>query len=142
MAEGLVTETGAARDYGVIVGDRSATEALRASRRRERIGRDPEPPLERPTAGRRLSCTVVLADGHYLCRRCGHDHGSTAKPLVSLLKLARSPTDERSPWPSARPGADRFEIRRLFCPACAVPVDVQVTLADAPLLETGELTRD
>lgn len=139
VAEGLVTVAGAARDYGVVVGARSATDALRASRRRARIGRDPATPIAEPPSGRRLSSTVVLADGHYLCRRCGHDHGPTTEPLVSLLKLARSPVDERTPWPSARPGTDRFEVRRLFCPACAVQVDVQVALADAPLLETAEL---
>ncbi|MCY4434708.1 MAG: hydantoinase B/oxoprolinase family protein, partial [bacterium] len=33
VAEGLVTDEGAARDYGVVVGDRFATEALRAARR-------------------------------------------------------------------------------------------------------------
>ncbi len=142
VAEGLVTEAGATRDYGVVVGDGHATQALRASRRRERIGRDPAPPLDEPPAGRRLSSTVVLADRHYLCRRCGHSHGPTTKPLVSLLTLARSPVDERTSWPSARPGADRFELRRLFCPACAVQVDVQVALADAPLLETAELIED
>ena len=139
VAEGLVTEDGAARDYGVVVGDASATETLRAARRRARIGRDPMPALAKPPAGRRLSSTVLLAYGHYLCRRCGHDHGPTAEPLVSLLALARSPIDERTPWPSARPGANRFEIRRLFCSACAVQVDVQVALPDAPLLETAEL---
>ena len=139
VAEGLVSEAGAARDYGVVVGDETATEALRTQRRHQRIGRDPAPPLEEPPTGRRLSSTVVLADGHYLCRRCGHDHGPTTEPLVSLLKLDRSLVDERSPWPSARPGADRFELRRLFCPACAVQVDVQVALANAPLLETAEL---
>ena len=139
VAEGLVTEAGAARDYGVVVGDETATEALRMARRRKRIGRAPVPPLEEPPAGRRLNSTVVLSDGRYLCRRCGHDHGPTAEPLVSLLALARSPIDERTPWPSARPGADRFELRRLYCPACAVQVDVQVALADAPLMETAEL---
>ncbi len=142
VAEGLVTEAGAARDYGVVVGNATATKALRASRRRERIGRDPDPPREEPPAGRRLSSTVVLADGHYLCRRCGHNHGPTTKPLVTLLILARSPIDERTPWPSARPGAHRFELRRLFCPACAVQVDTQVSLANAPLLETAELIED
>ncbi|MCY3632557.1 MAG: hydantoinase B/oxoprolinase family protein [bacterium] len=139
VAEGLVTEAGAARDYGVVVGDEVATEALRAQRRRERIGRAPAPPLEEPLAGRRLSSTVVQADGRYLCRRCGHNHGPTIEPLVSLLMLARSPVDERTSWPSARPGANRFEIRRLFCPACAIQADVQVALADAPLLDTAEL---
>lgn len=139
VAEGLVTEAGAARDYGVVVGDAAATEALRAQRRRERIGRAPAPPVEETPAGRRLSSSVVLAEGHYLCRHCGHNHGPTTEPLVSLLVLARSPVDDRTPWPSARPGAERFETRRLFCPACAVQVDVQVALADAPLLETAEL---
>ena len=142
VAEGLVTEEGAARDYGVVADDRSATEVLREDRRRERIGRDPAPPLDEPPVGRRLSSTVVLADGHYRCRRCGHDHGPTTQPLVSLLTLTRSPVDERTPWPSARPGADRFELRRLYCPACAVQVDVQVALADAPLLETAELLEE
>lgn len=142
VAEGLVTEAGAARDFGVVIGDEAATEELRASRRQERIGREPAPPLESPPAGRRLSSTVVLAEGHYLCRRCGHDHGPINKPLVSLLTVSRSSVDERTPWPSARPGADRFEIRRLYCPACAVQVDVQVALADAPLLETAELLDD
>lgn len=139
VAEGLVTESAAARDYGVIIGDREATEALRASRRRARIGRAPAPLLEEPLDGRRLSSNVVFSDGRYLCRRCGHNHGPITEPLFSLLALVRSPIDERTPWPSARPGADRYEIRRLFCPACAVQVDVQVALTDAPLLETAEL---
>ena len=139
VAEGLVSEAGAVRDYGVVVGDDAATEALRAARRRQRIGRDPTPSLAESPAGRRLSSTVALSNGRYLCRRCGHDHGPTTEPLVSLLTLARSPIDERTPWPSARPGAERFEIRHLFCPACAVQVEVQVALADAPLLETAEL---
>ena len=139
VAEGLVTEEGAARDYGVVVGDPSATEKLRASRRQERIGRSPEPPLQEPLNRRRLSSTVVLAHGHYLCRRCGHDHGPIIKPLVSLLTLSRFPIDERTPWPSARPGADRFELRRLYCPGCAVQVDVHIALVGAPLLETAEL---
>ena len=139
VAEGLVTKGGANRDYGVVVGDHAATGALRAARRRERIGRDPVAPRDEPPPGRRLSSAVVLADRRYLCRRCGHDHGPATEPLVSLLTLSRSSVDERTPWPSARPGADRFEIRRLFCPACAVQVDVQVTLAATPPLETAEL---
>lgn len=106
---------------------------------RERIGRAPAPPLEEPPDGRRLSSTVVRTDGRYLCRCCGHNHGPATEPLVNLLVLARSPIDERTYWPSARPGANRFELRRLFCPACAVQVDVQVALADAPLLETAEM---
>ena len=61
------------------------------------------------------------------------------RPLGEVLRQARSPVDQRTPWPSARPGADRFEIRRLYCPACAVQVDVQVALAEAPLLDTAEL---
>ncbi|MDE0238415.1 MAG: hydantoinase B/oxoprolinase family protein, partial [bacterium] len=139
VAEGLVTEAGAARDYGVVIGDETATEELQASRRHTRIGKDPAPPLDQTPAGRRLSSTVALADGHYLCRRCGHDHGPTNEPLVSQLTVARFPVNERTSWPSARPGDDRFEICRLYCPACAVQVDVQVALADAPLLETAEL---
>ncbi len=142
VAEGLVTEAGAVRDYGVVIGDVEATKTLRASRRQARIERDPEPPLEEPPTGRRLSSTVVLANGHYLCSRCGHEHGPTNEPLVSLLIVSRSPVDERTPWPSARPGADRFELRRLYCPACAVQVDVQVALANAPFLETAELIED
>lgn len=133
-AGALASLEAAAADLGRLLG-----EVLRTARRRDRIGRDPAPPLTEPPAGRRLSSTVVLAEGHYLCRRCGHDHGSITKPLVSLLVLARSPVDERTPWPSACPGADRFELRRLYCPACAVQVDVQVALCNAPVLETAEL---
>ena len=139
VAEGLVTQAGAARDYGVIVGDQTATKELRALHRRERIGREPASLLVEPPSGRRLNSTVVLSGGHYHCRRCGHNHGPTTETLVSLLTHSRSPVDERTPWPSARRGADRFEIRRFFCPACAVQVDVQVSLTDAPLLETAEL---
>lgn len=68
--------------------------------------------------------------------RIGIDTGGTFTFDVGLIAGGQV---TKAPRPMIRPGADRFELRRLYCPACAAQVDVQIALADAPLLESAEM---
>jgi N-methylhydantoinase B len=47
---------------------------------------------------------------------------------------------ERWALAGARPGADRFVLRRFWCPGCAVQVDVELALAGEPPYAAVELT--
>lgn len=145
VAEGLVSVEGAARDYGVVVTatgevEEAVTTSRRSSLRSARIGgRAPRAPLEAPPAGRRLSRAIGIADGQHHCRRCGHELGPAHENVNEQLWCRRAAVDERAPLASARPGAERFELRRFFCPGCGAQVDVEVSLAHAPILRSAEL---
>jgi N-methylhydantoinase B len=56
---------------------------------------------------------------------------------ASLL-LEETPVAGGAPWGASYPGAERFVIRRLYCPGCAQQVDVQVAAGDDPLLRAAD----
>jgi N-methylhydantoinase B len=143
IGEGLVTEDGARRDYGVVTGDPDATERLRAERRRERLGgAEPAAALDEPPAGsRRLSTHLAVLADRVVCRRCGGDI-CRADPTASIkdhLVARETSVGERWPFVDGAPGASRFVLRRFFCPSCATQIDVEVNFADAPYLVSVEV---
>jgi acetone carboxylase gamma subunit len=54
------------------------------------------------------------------------------------LVVQDAPVSSVAPWSAAYPGSARFVIRRLYCPACAAQVDVQVARLGDPVLRTAE----
>jgi N-methylhydantoinase B len=161
VADGLVTVAGADRDHAVVVVatgpdpwdvavDEPATAARREERRRARLGgRDPERAAWSATpAGRRLSLTIELVDGHvgsgpaYRCRSCAVELGPVAGTTAGVKDhLVRGDASVAERWAlaAARPGAERFTLRRFWCPGCAVQVDVELALADEPPYCAAEL---
>ena len=167
VVDGLVSVHGAVRDHAVVVRsggasrfvvDEEATAGARASRRRTRLG-GREPAVAAWSAhprGRRVSATLEVVGGEdgahgsdggrsgavWACRSCGTvlglAEGTSAGPRDHLV-MTESSVAERWPIAAARPGADRFVVRRYACPGCAVQSDVEVALAGEPPLAAVEL---
>ena len=162
VLEGLVSEAGARRDYGVVVRevatspehpdgmavDDAATVALRLAMRRARLG-GPEPrPREHQRGGRRLSSHFEVRDtnkgkvGDVLCSHCGTRICAEGEGLYQHLTLREVGASARSAMGDRYEGSDRFRLRHFFCPGCATQVDVQIALAVEPVwsnLETALL---
>jgi N-methylhydantoinase B len=145
VADGLVSVEGARRDYGVVVGDPDATDALRQARRVARLGREP---LRRDYSGdgRRLGSALLLADDVVRCRYCGTGLGPGTDNVRRHLVLEEISAAEQ--WPSAGryEGSHRFVLRRYHCPGCATQLDTEVALLGeepvwaAELLPPADLT--
>jgi N-methylhydantoinase B len=143
VAEGLVSEAGAERDYGVVlvdgVVDTAATESLRTDRRRARLGgRTPVPATTVPVAGRRISHAFAAVDGAIVCRRCGSGVCSTGDDLYGALAVVEEPASARAPLGLVYAGSEQFVIRSCCCPHCGRQVDVQISRRDEPLLRAIE----
>lgn len=141
VSEGLVTIDGALRDYAVVVSDgrvdEAATIAARVARREARIGRSPKPFAAPP--GETVSSTLVRSDGRYLCRRCGEDLGPSTANVKNSLILDETTPGYRMVSVDTTGGADRFVIRRFYCPGCATQHDVEVNLAGSPFIHSVAL---
>jgi N-methylhydantoinase B len=138
--EGLVSVDGAARDYAVVVDDPEATIALRQARRRERLGgREPLARRPAPAGERRLSSTLSVIDNNIVCRCCGATLGPADQNVKSSLVVDECTVGYRWPYVDGSPGAARFVVRRFWCPSCAVQIEVEVNLVDAPFLHTIEV---
>lgn len=144
---GRVTPARAAVDYGIVVVtgadadwvlDPAATNALRAEQRRSRLhGRDPAPRHGGP--GTRFSESLaVRADGGIECRRCGELLAARGDDPYPRLVDGIVPVRSVAPWSVHYPGGERFSLHRLYCPGCAVQVDVQVLLRGDPLVRAAE----
>lgn len=151
VLEGLVSEAGARRDYGVVVRaarnpdgmevDDAATVALRLALRSERLGgRDPLP-REHQRGGRRLSSHFEVRDtkqsqpGDVLCSHCGTRICTEGEGLYASLTMREVGTGARFVMGDRYEGSERFRLRHFFCPGCATQVDVQIALADEPVWE-------
>lgn len=143
---GLVSAGVARERYGVVlhegdgppVVDPAATVAARDAIRRHRLGGvEPAPPVA-SVPGRPFSWSFTLHEGSVRCRRCGAAIGP-AEELWRRLVVVTSPTLATAPLGLGYPGAERFVLQCCFCPACGRQVDVQVTLADEPLVVAAEL---
>jgi N-methylhydantoinase B len=146
VEEGLVSPTGARRDYGVVVSpaplgawllDAAATTAARAQRRSARLGgREPAPARSEAPPGRRVGEHLVLVDGpqgrRMACRRCGRDLAPAEVNVKEHLVIDEVPTWERWALSEEYEGATRFVLRRFWCPGCAVQMFVEVNLRGAP----------
>jgi N-methylhydantoinase B len=157
VENGLVSEAGALRDYGVAlktvgssrVVDVDATTSARLDRRRARIGgREPATRTEWPPEGRRLSADLVHAstgvdgdgcDASVVCGHCGAQLGPAADNVKEHLVMTEDPAGYRWPHTSRQPGSARFVVRRFYCPRCATQLDVEVNLGGAPLLNSTEV---
>lgn len=144
VLDGLVSVEAARRDYAVVltpsgaagwVVDADATAAERAARRRARLdGREPVERRSTPQPGRRLS-SVLVADGDtVVCRWCGTPIAPVGAPVEPGLVLERRPVSARGGFGGRYPGSERFEVRHLHCPGCALQMDVQVARVGDPLL--------
>jgi N-methylhydantoinase B len=73
-----------------------------------------------------------------VCARCGHRVGSVGEPLAPRLAREDAPVGARGGFGGRYPGSERFVVRHLYCPGCAVQVDVQVArVDDAPIEPLG-----
>jgi N-methylhydantoinase B len=134
-----VVSPGCAGDvYGVALApggeaDTSATRALRAELRRERIGKPVAESLaERgnvaPT-GRRINAQLQVASDGYQCTWCGGVFGDSAEPWK--LAAARREVPPTAGGPD-RESLDGLELRQYFCPACATLLETEVGFEDDP----------
>jgi N-methylhydantoinase B len=155
VAEGAVTERRARLDYGVLLTadgavDHPATDAERRQIRARRLaGRTPlaarrhDQDQACPGAVRRFGHALELrteaAETELVCcRRCGTEFGPVGTDFYTALIVDERAVTDSAPWGARYPGADRFVVRHLYCPACAEQVDVQVAARDDPLLRTAE----
>lgn len=158
VLEGLVSDAGARRDYGVVVRevitspdhpdgmavDDAATVALRLAMRRARLG-GPEPrPREHVRGGRRLSshfevrATNKGKTGDVLCSHCGTRICAEGEGLYQHLKMREVGSGARFALGDRYEGSERFRLRHFFCPGCATQVDVQIALASEPVWSNME----
>jgi hypothetical protein len=149
MSEGLVTRSSAFEVYGVALQDSSAdflvdAEATALQRdllRHRRIGRTPKPPAP-SVPGTRFTWNFNLHQGRLVCRRCATAVASSGEDLYRRLHVSEVPTVRTAPLGLRFSGAERFVLRTCFCPACGRQVDVQVSLADEPLMAAFEPLSD
>jgi N-methylhydantoinase B len=157
VENGLVSEDGALRDYGVVVSssggigvvDSGATTQTRLERRRARLGgREPVFGFPRTAEGRRLSNELVHVPtgidgdgplGSVICKRCGGHLAPAAVNVKERLVMTEDPAGYRWPLTSSQPGSARFVVRRFYCPFCATQLDVEVNLRGAPLLHSTQI---
>jgi N-methylhydantoinase B len=157
VEDGLVSEAGALRDYGVgltTVGnarvvDVEATTMARHDRRGARLGgREPAARTERSPEGRRRSADLVHVstavdgegcDASAVCGHCDGRLGPAADNVKEHLVMTEDPAGYRWPHTSRQPGSARFVVRRFYCPWCATQLDVEVNLKGAPLLHSTEV---
>jgi N-methylhydantoinase B len=153
VLEGLVSEAGARRDYGVVVRaannpdgmevDDAATVALRLALRTGRLaGRDPLA-REHQRGGRRLSSHFEVRGaagqrGDVLCSHCGTRICAEGEGLYQHLTMREVGAGARFVMGDRYEGSDRFRLRHFFCPGCATQVDVQIALTDEPVWENME----
>lgn len=148
VVEGLVSVTGAARDYGVVIVsgdceptvDIKATHELRRARRRERLGGVEPASREHTRSGRRLSShfDLVEAKGQevVVCAGCGQRICAAGESIHSALVMRQTNVGARFELTTRYEGAERFCIRHFYCPGCAAQVDVQVAALSEPVLDT------
>jgi N-methylhydantoinase B len=144
VAEGLVTIEGARRDYAVVLTgkvpdlevDAAATTALRAARRRERLGGRGPKQRTATRRGRRLSTHFDLAGDGVVCAGCGHEICRAGEPIHEALLVRETSAGARFALTDRYPGSERFRIRLFYCPGCGEQVDVQVAQAGEPILRT------
>jgi N-methylhydantoinase B len=137
VLEGLVSVSGALRDYGVVVDadggiDEQASVAARAARRGPVAGAG-------AVGGRRLSSSLAVLAGRVRCRCCAHDLGPADDNVKAHLVLDERSVGYRWPVIDTMSGASRFVVRRFSCPGCAVQVDVEVNLAGSPFVWSASL---
>ena len=149
VLEGLVSEAGARRDYGVVLRhaepeaevDSASTAALRAEMRRDRLGGDEPRRRDQRRGGRRLSSHFEVRNetpgkaGDVLCSHCGTRICAAGEPLYRHLKMTQLNTGERFVMGDRYAGSERFCLRHFHCPGCATQVDVQVALVNEPVWE-------
>jgi N-methylhydantoinase B len=153
VVDHLVSRVGALRDFAVVLidagtdddlddvtVDAAATHALRLARRRERLGGTA--PLERDWTriGRRLSTHFESvrrgSEEEVLCAHCGKRISGVGESIHAGLILCEKGVGARFSLSERYEGSERFRIRHFYCPGCATQVDVQVAMADEPILET------
>jgi N-methylhydantoinase B len=144
---GLVSLARAAADYGVVLTgepdeqwtvDTDRTESLRAERLSGRLGGRTPRPRTGSTGSRFNTAFAVRADQAIECLCCGDElAGPSGDPYARLI-ADEVPVRSLAQWSVHYPGSDRFVVRRLYCPACAVQVDMQVALRTEPVLRSAE----
>jgi N-methylhydantoinase B len=145
--DGLVSVTGAHRDYGVVlqlgtsghVVDDDATVRCRDDLRWQRLGAPPTRAVGATPRGRRVS-TALRRDGDALwCAACDGPLGAVDDDLYATLHLQEHAVERRAVHGFRYPGSERFVLRHYHCPHCATQVDVQIARRDEPRLRAVEL---
>jgi N-methylhydantoinase B len=143
VLEGLVSEAGARRDYGVVlkpakpeaVLDEAATRTLREQTRRARLGGKALRARDYERKGRRISRAVEAVGDDVLCTSCGQRLCRAGENLYEHLALREGTPGERFAPGDRYPGSERFCVRHFYCPGCATQIDVHVAVRGEPLLE-------
>jgi N-methylhydantoinase B len=138
---GLVTARAATEEYFVVLDaaggvDHDATDLARAAERRRRLSSSSGAHnLLAPEAGAtRLSRHIVRHDGICACSHCATEWGAIGPDVKTGLLVDEVPVPSRWPAASGLAGADRFVIRRFYCPGCATQIETEVNLAGAPFV--------
>lgn len=144
VADGLVSVSGAVRDYAVVVRDarvdRDATQRCRAERRRARLGgREPNPARPEPPEAVPFDHTLALEGDTVVCRRCGHGLARRGDDHLGALVIDARPVAERAPLGLRYSGTERFEVRHFYCPSCARQLDVQIARRTDPVVPSARV---
>jgi N-methylhydantoinase B len=150
VLDSLVSRERAASDYAVRFADtasgptvdRAATEALRTERLRTRLGGGVPRPVAPTPTGRRLSATLRLdEDGGtpvITCSRCALALCDATENVFAHLLLDEQPARTFAPVRLGYAGAERFTVRRFYCPGCGRQVDAIPARRGEPLLHAIE----
>jgi N-methylhydantoinase B len=148
VIEGLVSCSGAARDFAVVIRqtaddtqiDLDATRTLRQARRRERLGGAEPAARTRGRGGRRLSSHFdAVTQGLrevIVCAGCGYQVCAAGESIHAALVMREMGVGARFALSERYAGSERFRVRHFYCPGCAAQVDVQVAMAGEPVLDT------
>lgn len=85
---------------------------------------------------RQVSEYLEVADGRIRCTRCGEDHCAADANYKLWVLQDRAPVTEIPGVGDPEPYglAETLELRRYFCPGCAVQIETEVALPqDQPL---------
>jgi N-methylhydantoinase B len=150
VLDSLVSRERAASDYAVLLADTASgpvvdgagTAALRDERRRARLGGSEPRPVAKTSGGRRLSATLRLdEDGEspvITCNRCAIALCDAAKNVYAHLLLDEQPARTFAPFRFGYDGAERFTVRRFYCPGCGLQIDAIPARSGEPLVYAVE----
>jgi N-methylhydantoinase B len=144
VQDGSVTVAEAARLYGAVftegVLDTDASAQRRAMLREARTGvvtAEPPPADESdPPGSIRLNEHLRAQAGRIVCRRCGHDHCSSAENYKHSLIVQVLPVTALSPV-NRDPAVyidEPVEFRQFICPGCGTQVETEIALSRDPYL--------
>ncbi|WP_173922452.1 hydantoinase B/oxoprolinase family protein [Agromyces sp. Marseille-P2726] len=139
IEDGLATDEIAERVFGVVISDgridRAATERTRLGVRRERLGREPEPPVDAPEHAVQVGDVLHVVEGRWWSN--GADLGPADESYRPNAVIRETRMRETGPEFDVldTESADRFVLREYLCPVTGYRIDAEIALAGGELLE-------